>query len=462
MIVMKFGGTSVGGVEPIRRVVSIVKNKREERPIVVVSAMSKITDLLYRIASSARDGEVVAMEELLKDLKERHLKVAEELLSGDIENLRSARVRIHALCDSLAGFCHAVYALGELSPRSQATIVSYGELLSSTIVGRAMNSAGLKTYWVDARQMIITDDNRLEGKPDMDEIQRRVPQVINQAMNEAEAVITQGFIAAMPNGEATILGRGGSDYSASLIGMAIDAKTVEIWTDVDGILTTDPRIVPDARKLEQVSFEEAAEMAHFGAKVLHPMTIEPAVKKNIPIRVLNSHAPEVTGTQVLQDQLIEPGIKSISCKENILVMNIFSMKMIDAAGFLGKVFAVFGKHGVSVDLITTSEANISVTIDGKQNIKPVVNDLSEFCNVHVWEDKAQLSIVGKQLSATDGLIDKAFSNLEGVHVYMISQDAADISLSIVVDRDRVRDAVRTMHKNLFNSIAEENQSDNEL
>lgn len=449
MIVMKFGGTSVGGVEPIRRVVSIVASKRDKQPVVVVSAMSKVTDLLYRIAASAQKGDVVAMVEELADLKQRHLTVAEELLAADTEHLRNARVAIHSLCDELSEFCHAVYALGELSPRSHAKIVSYGELLSSTLVGEAMNAAGLRTTWLDARKMIITDDNRLEGAPDLEEISLRVPERIHHAMEEAEAIITQGFIAAMKNGEPTILGRGGSDYSAALIGMALDAEVVEIWTDVDGILTTDPRIEPQARTLHEVSFHEAAEMAHFGAKVLHPMTIEPAIRKNIPIRVLNSHAPENSGTWVLPDEQITAGVKSISCKSGVRVITVFSMKKSEDISFLSRVFQLLERYRVAVDLLSTSEANLSFTVDGKQKIDRAIRELSTFADVTVLEGKAQVSLVGRQMSSTEDLLEKVFAHLQGIPVYLITRDAADMSLSVVVDDEHMQQVVRIMHQYIF-------------
>lgn len=449
MIVMKFGGTSVGGVEPIRRVVRIVTSKRTKQPVVVVSAMSKVTDTLYRIATAAQKGDVVSLEESLQELKKRHTSTAEELFTNNADVLRNAKGRIHELCDELAMFCRAVFALGELSPRSQATIVSYGELLSSSLVGMAMNAAGLKTCWVDAREMMITDDNRLQGKPNLEEIAMRVPRVIEHALEDNEAIITQGFIASMKNGEATILGRGGSDYSASLIGMALEAETIEIWTDVDGILTTDPRIVSEAHTLEKVSYEEAAEMANFGAKVLHPMTMEPAVMKHIPIRVLNSLAPENPGTYVLPENQIAPGVKSISCKDHIVVVNIFSMEMVDTAGFLMRVFGIFAKHNVSVDLIATSEANISLTVDSKQKIEKVRKELEAFAQVTIHTDKAQVSMVGKELSKTTGLMRRAFAEWDDIPVYMVSRDAADISLSVVVDKENMKEAVKRMHNQLF-------------
>ena len=264
-----------------------------------------------------------------------------------------------------------------------------------------MKAQGIDTEWVDARKMIVTDDNNLlKGEPITTTIQKTVANTIAPLLEAHKTVITQGFIASTANGCPSILGRGGSDYTASLIGMAMDASAIEIWTDVDGVLTADPRKVANARRLDKISFEEAAEMAHFGAKVLHPMTIEPAVRKNIPIYVLNSLKPSCQGTVILQDTQIADGVKSVSYKEHITVINIFSMKMINTSGFVGKVFKVFSDNGISVDLISTSEANISVTIDDTQETDQLVAHLSEFAEVVMDSGKAQISIVGKNLPAT--------------------------------------------------------------
>ena len=247
-----------------------------------------------------------------------------------------------------------------------------------------------------------------------------------------------------------MLGRGGSDYTASLIGMAIDAERIEIWTDVDGVKTADPRSVRSTLTLDRLSFEEAAEMAHFGAKVLHPLTIEPAVKKNIPIKVLNSTNPEGKGTTILHSDMIEDGVKSVSFKENILIINIFSTKMIDVSGFVAKVFGIFSEKNVSIDLISTSEANISVTVDASQdNIDDVVKALSAFAKVELDYNKAQVSVIGKNIGGNNCMLKEIFSPVSEHTVYMVSQGASYINVSLVVDKSALQEVVQSIHDLLF-------------
>lgn len=448
MIVMKFGGTSVANYEAITRTISIVRGKLGQKPVVVVSALSKVTDLLYRISDCAAAGDAAGANANIDALKSRHLDLARELLAG-AGTCDEACGRIDEICESLRSFVGAVCALGELTDRSKAKIISRGEWLSSTIICYAMNAMGIATHFIDARRMIVTSDNYMKGEPDMAEISRRVPEVVNEAFKDCDAVITQGFIASTAKGETSVLGRGGSDYSASLVGMALDAGRIEIWTDVDGVRTADPRIVPNTRNISRISFEEAAEMAHFGAKVLHPMTIEPAVMKNIPVYVLNSMNPDGEGTAILRDDQIEDGVKSVSYKENILLLNIFSTRMINVSGFLQKVFSIFSEHKVSVDLISTSEANISLTMDGNQDIDDVVRELSAFAEVDVDRDKAQISVIGKNIVNLRGLLKQTMSSLKDCNVYMISQGASFVNISFVVDRSSMKEAVREVHKYLF-------------
>ena len=449
MIVMKFGGTSVANYDAITRMISIVRGRLDEKPVVVVSALSKVTDLLYKISDEAAQRNRAGAMELLGQLRKRHLDLADELMPDSPEECRDAKEKINGICDSLVSFVDAVCAVGELSPRSKAIIISNGEYLSSNVICCAMNASGIRTNYIDARRMIVTDDDYLKGEPDMEAISDKVPGVVLGAYEYADAVITQGFVSATASGEPTVLGRGGSDYSASLIGMAIDATRIEIWTDVDGVRTADPRRVDNTKCLDRISFEEAAEMAHFGAKVLHPLTIEPAVKKNIPIYVLNSMNPEGQGTAILQSSFIEDGVKSVSCKENILVINIFSTKMINTSGFLKKVFAIFSEYKVSVDLISTSEANISVTVDASQDIRGVVGALSEFAEVYVDSDKSQVSVIGKNIVNLKGLLEQTFAPLRDCRIYMISQGASYVNISFVVDRSALTDVVRQIHKYLF-------------
>ncbi len=449
MIIMKFGGTSVANFEAITRTIFIIGNKLDKKPVVVVSALSKVTDLLYRISDAAAARDLAEVKKNLEELRLRHLNLASELLEQSPALKESAIMRVESICDALEELVNAVCAVGELSDRNKAIIISNGELLSSTIICFAMNAKGIRTNFVDARKMMITDNEYLKGEPIVEEICKKVPEVVEEAFKNMDAVITQGFIATNMSGEQTVLGRGGSDYSASLIGMALDVEKIEIWTDVDGVRSADPRIIENTKYLEKISFEEAAEMAHFGAKVLHPLTIEPAVKKNIPIYVLNSINPSGKGTAILRSELIEDGVKSVSFKENIRVINIFSMKMINASGFLRRVFEIFSESKVSVDLISTSEANISVTVDAAQKIDKVVQQLSEFADVFVDEDKSQISVIGKNIVRLNGMLKKTFAPLKRTNVYMISQGASFVNISFVVDREELTEVVKDLHYHLF-------------
>ena len=454
MIVMKFGGTSVANFEAITRTTFIIGGKLDQKPVVVVSALSKVTDLLYKISDAAASKEETETRDLLKQLRDRHTNLACELLQQSPALCEAALEKVNDICDSLDSLAMAVCAVGELSERNKAKIISNGELLSSTIICHAMNAKGIRTAFVDARKMMMTSGSYLKGEPITEEICARVPGIIAEAFNGMDAVITQGFIGSDLDGKQTVLGRGGSDYSASLIGLAIDAERIEIWTDVDGVRTADPRRVPNTKNLEKISFEEAAEMAHFGAKVLHPLTIEPAVKKNIPIYVLNSMNPSGKGTAILSNELIEDGVKSVSFKENIRVINIFSMKMINTSGFLRRVFEIFSENKVSVDLISTSEANISVTVDAAEKIDKVVEQLSEFAEVFVDDDKSQVSVIGKNIVRLNGMLKKTFAPLKRCNVYMISQGASFVNISFVVDREELNEVVCDLHQHLFENPEE--------
>ena len=453
MIIMKFGGTSVANFEAITRTIFIIGGKLDQKPVVVVSALSKVTDLLYRISDAAAAGNETETKDLLSQLRQRHVDLAAELLSQSVLK-DEAVANVNSICDSLDSIAMAVCSLGELSDRNKAIIISKGEYLSSTIIAHAMNSKGIRTKWVDARDMMVTNKSYLKAEPDMSAIAERVPGVVSQAYEGVDAVITQGFVGVTADGEPTVLGRGGSDYSASLIGLAMDAERIEIWTDVDGVRTADPRSVKNTKYLEKISFEEAAEMAHFGAKVLHPLTIEPAVKKNIAICVLNSMNPSGKGTAILRNELIEDGVKSVSFKENIKVINIFSTRMINTSGFLRRVFEIFSESKVSVDLISTSEANISVTVDASQNIEPVVAELSEFADVIVDDDKSQVSVIGKNIVRLNGMLKKTFTPLKKCNVYMISQGASFVNISFVVDREELSEVVQDLHDHLFDQAEE--------
>ncbi|MFA6675981.1 MAG: aspartate kinase [Bacteroidales bacterium] len=444
MRVMKFGGTSVQNAEAVERLINIVKGKLEQSltPIIVVSALSGVTNDLYEISNLAIDGFYPQAKEIIDHIEKRHLEMCKELAVKNTQQVLS-------ICQDLKELVRIVSVLGELSERSKARIISTGEILSSNVISLALNAAGVKTSLIDSKKLIITDQNYLKAEPNFDAIQKQAPDIIGKALKNHDAVITQGFQSASENHEITVLGRGGSDYTASLLGMAINADEIEIWTDVDGVHTTDPRRVSKTHSIKSISFEEAAEMAQLGAKVLHPLTIQPALMKNIPVRVMNSLKPDLEGTLILPGENIKAGVKSISCKENIVVVNIFTPKMINTFGFLNKIFEIFNSKGVSVDLISTSEANVSVTIDSGENWTSVIDELSQFAVVNVEKDKAQVSVVGKEIFTVKEICSRIFGCLSEYNISMISAGASSINVSFVTERSKLNNVIQSLHNEFF-------------
>ena len=451
MIIMKFGGTSVADATAMLRTISIVESKLSQKPVMVVSACAKVTDALYNVINLAEACKQEEASDAIAALKARHMGIVDDL-NATFETVnerkdRDVRGKINRIFATLEEHLNE----GNMSECDKATIISSGEYLSSNIIAYAMNMRDTKTNWVDARRMIVTDDDYLKANPLMDALAESSARVVKEAYAKYQTIITQGFIGVTEDGKPTLLGRGGSDYTASLIGMAIDADRIEIWTDVDGVRTADPRIVSNTKGLHKLSYEEATEMARFGAKVLHPLTLEPAQKKNIPVYVLNSMNPQNEGTAVLSRACVFDGIKTLSYKENIRVINIYSMKMINTVGFMEKVFKTFARHNVSVDLLSSSEASITVTVDANQNVDGAVKGLSTFADVTVDRDKAQISIIGKNIIGVRGLLATVFNAVIDSKIYMISQDTTYLNLSIVVDRPEMADVLKKLHQKIFES-----------
>ena len=450
MIVMKFGGTSVKDSGAVARLISIVGKKPLQKTIVVVSALAGVTDTLTHMAKLASVGKSEEAIGLSAGLEARHLIMAEELLAGSTALLSETSNIVIQHFAKLNELIRVISVLGELSDMSMAKILSYGELLSSSIIFRAMLQSGLKCAFADARNIIVTDSCYLKGEPQIEAIRNRVQELMKKEFNVNDVVITQGFISATADGTVTTLGRGGSDYTAALIGMAADATEIQIWTDVDGVHTTDPRKVDKTRSIPVMSFSEAAELSFFGAKVLHPSTIQPAVEKNIPVRVLNSLQPDRHGTFILRDDEVrENGVRAISFKENITVINVFSMKMLNAFGFLTRLFEIFAKYGTSVDLISTSEVNVSLTVDSESNLDEIIAELSKFAVVSVSRNKSQVSVVGKNLKETTGLAKRIFGAISDYNITMISQGASDINISFVVNKGDLAEVIGSLHKEFF-------------
>jgi aspartate kinase len=450
IVVMKFGGTSVEDSTAIRRTASIVAGRlrKQLNPIVVVSAMSKVTDTLLAAAAAAGRNQRQEALKLSDTLRTRHLKTASELVT-DADRLTSLQLNIHHDFDSLDDLLRGISAVGELTPRTEDNVVSFGERLSSVIVAAAFLEQQIASAHVDARTVILTDAHYGKAAPNERAIEAALTSQVLPLVDLGRVPVMGGFIGSC-DGITTTLGRGGSDYTAALIGGALHAGAIEIWTDVNGIMTTDPRIVPEALRVKTISFEEAAELAYFGAKVLHPATILPAVQKNIPVYVLNSRNAENEGTKItaMPPSCASP-FKSIAAKKQLTIIDIVASRMLLAHGFLAQVFNIFDKHGCAIDMVATSEISVSVTVDSRAALPAISADLSKLADVKYEGNKALICLVGEDIRGISGISGQVFSAISHINVRMISQGASEINMSFMVNEEDVEEAVRSLHKKFF-------------
>ena len=450
MIVMKFGGTSLESATAIERVSAIVKVHLDRRPVVVASAMGKTTDRLLLIGADAARGKREQAFAQLSELREFHLREAAPLVCE--ANRKELEGVIEEHFGELAGIVKGLAAAGELTPRSSDAVASYGERVSSRIVALAFRNRGIPSVHLEARGLIVTDQRHTQAVPYLNETYARIGTAVSQLQTDQVAVVG-GFIGATEDGVTTTLGRGGSDLTAALLGAALGAEEIQIWTDVDGVLTCDPTLVPDAHLVKTISFDEAAELAYFGAKVLHPATVVPAREKNIPVRIMNSRRPEAPGTRIVADTVPCTNVmKSVACKRNITVVNIHSTRMLMAHGFLRRIFEVFDRHETPVDMLATSEVSVSLTIDNAVRLEEICAELEPFAELSVEKDQAIVCVVGDNLRYTPGVAARVFGALQDVNVRMISQGASLLNLGFVVaGRDLLR-AVALLHREFFTKL----------
>ncbi len=447
MIIMKFGGTSVQDATSMTAVIEIVRTKVPKNPLVVTSAISGATNILLQAPRLAIQGEKQKALDNLVLLRERHWSIAEKIVREEYhQNLRDF---ITATFEKLVNLIEGISLLGELTPRSQDLFAAQGELLSSKILVAAMKTAGLNSEWFDARTIMRTDNQFGSATPLMNEI--RVASEKNlRPLLSTKTVVTQGFIGSTKDGITTTLGRGGSDYSAAILGAALDAEDIEIWTDVDGVLTTDPRLVKNAKRVRQMTFQEASELAYFGAKVLHPATIIPAVEKNIPVHVYNTKNPASGGTLIANSSKSAHGlIKSIAYKKNITIVNIVSTRMLLAHGFLASIFDVFKKHQTGVDVVSTTEVSVSLTIEQTNELEDILRDLRLFAQVQVESERGIVCLVGEQIHDSPGIAARTFAAIRDVNINMISQGASEINLTFVIAQEDVDRVVKILHDEFF-------------
>jgi aspartate kinase len=451
MIVMKFGGSSVESAPAIERVAGIVRGALARKPVVVVSAMGKTTQQLLKMGEEAAAGEKQPALESLQALRQMHEREIGALVPT------SGRSELRQILDGhfseMSNLIDQVSVAADFAPESVDALSSYGERLSSRLIALVFSHLGMNAAYVDARCVIITDARHTAATPLYSQTYARSREKLLPLVSEGEVPILGGFIGATESGVTTTLGRGGSDFSAAIIGAGIAAQEIQIWTDVDGVMTCDPKLVPQARRVKTISFAEAAELAYFGAKVLHPSTLLPAMEKNIPVVVLNSRRPEIAGTRIVADAVpCSNVIKAISCKRGIYIVNIRSTRMLMAHGFLQRIFDIFNRAETAVDMLASSEVSVSLTIDDPARLTAICDALREFSEVSVENDQAIVCIVGDNLRHTPGVAARAFGALQGINIRMISQGASVLNIGFVVTACDAETTVKLLHQEFFHNV----------
>jgi aspartate kinase len=447
---MKFGGTSVEDAKAMNRTAAIVEGRRKKglSAIVVVSAMAKVTDQLLASAAAAGRGDKAGALAISARLRNRHIDTACELL--DETRFAALQAAVHQEFDALDDLLRGIAAVGELTDRTSDLVVSFGERLSSRMVASAFDQRGLNGTHVDARTCIITDSNYGKAAPQEPAIEAKLTEHVLPLIEAGKTPVMGGFIGSNADGITTTLGRGGSDYTAALVGGGLHAGAIEIWTDVNGIMTTDPRICPDALRVKTISFEEAAELAYFGAKVLHPATILPAVQKSIPVWVLNSRNAENEGTKItaVAPHCRSP-FKSIAAKKKLTIIDIVASRMLMTHGYLKAVFDVFDKYKCAIDMVSTSEVSISLSVDSNEKLPEICEELSKIADVKMEGSKALICMVGEDIRGHNGIAGQVFTAISHVNVRMISQRASEINMSFMIDEEDVEEAIRSLHQHFF-------------
>lgn len=443
MIIQKFGGTSVASKEQILTIIKIVRNELENKPVLVVSAISGITDKLLSLASVAKNEQEVIMS----SIEETYQTLVNNLFSDTSVN-GTVMEYINTKLDKI----RLLISRKNLTPADLDELVSFGEIISSFMISQVLISQGINSQQVIATKLIMTDNNFQNAEFLPQETQKQVREVLMPIIDKGVVPVVTGFIGATENGQTTTLGRGGSDYSASILGSCLNASEIQIWTDVDGIMTADPRVVKKARPVKLVSYDEASELAILGAKVLHPKTILPAISGNIPVRILNTHNPSYPGTTILKTIDQPNHITSIACKRGKKLINISSPQMFLLHGFLHKLFKVFDDLGISVDFISTSEVSICLTIDGHYDTKVLVERLKDLASVEVRTHRATVSVVGRPLTRGSMIIPgKVYTLFENrkIEVEMICAGVLKVNETIVVKEEDADEVIKILHEKLI-------------
>lgn len=448
---MKFGGTSVGDAVSFANVSSIVQVAENQRPVVVVSAIAGFTNALLASVVQASQSDLRSATRSLDEHFERHKAISGELLSPEAQS--SFELSVAEARREIRQLLKIVAAYPVTSPPLQDEIVANGELLSSQLLAAVLRESGLQAQYVDARECVKTDENYGAAMP-LAITMARTEESLFPLIENGRIPVLGGFIGSTEKGVTTTLGRGGSDYSAALVGAALNAREIQIWTDVSGVLTADPRVVSSAQTIPVLSYQEAAELAYFGAKVLHPKTIQPAIEQNIPVRVCNSHAPKDAGTMIVGESEAAPQtIKAIAHKSGITTVQISSARMLGAYGFLRALFEVFEKHQTAVDVVTTSEVSVSLSIDDVTQLAQIIPELERLGTVEIEKERTIVSVIGEGLRTTPGIAARVFSAMADINVSMISVGASSVNLTFMVDDDFAHEVITRLHRACFEEQA---------
>ena len=464
-LVMKFGGTSVGSAEAIERAACLIRHTLESWPqvVVVASAMSGVTDLLLKGANTAAAGDADTYKNVTRKLRQKHFNAIAALLN-DGEDQSQVSAEIRHLIDHFQRLCQAVAVLGELTPRALDAISSMGEQMSIRIVAAYLRQVGQPAEAVDATDLILTDNGFQDAIPQMAETTRRTEARLRPLLENGVVPIVTGFIGASPEGVTTTLGRGGSDYSAAILGQALRADEVWIWTDVDGVMSADPRFVPDARTIPTLSYREVAELAYYGAKVLHPKTIRPCVENGIPLRIKNTFNPDHPGTVIVSNGAAEQGaIKAVTAVKNQSLVTIEGRGMMGVPGIAARAFGAVAGIRVSVLLITQSSSEQSICFSIPESVTAqvtaaleteFVKELARRDIDRIWAERpvSVITTVGAGMRGTPGIAGRVFTALGNarVNVLAIAQGSSECSISLVVSGEETAEAELAIHKLIIN------------
>lgn len=438
MKVLKFGGTSVGSVENMRAVMNLIADG--EQKIVVLSAMSGTTNSLVEISNYLHKKNKDTAGLLIGKLETIYKKVVSDLFASE-ENKTAGSKVIKESFKTIKSFTS-----GKFSEVGENTILAQGELISTQLFTLLMNENGYDTKLLPALDFMRIDEDKAA---DLNYIRKNIKRVL-KAVGHADYYITQGFICRNANDEIDNLQRGGSDYTASLVGAAVDSEEIQIWTDIDGFHNNDPRFVENTRKIEQLSFNEAAELAYFGAKILHPMTVLPARVQNIPVRLKNTMNPTDSGTLITSES-DGKGIKAVAAKDGITAIKVRSGRMLMAYGFLKNIFEVFEKYKTPIDMISTSEVAVSITIDNMKHINKIKAELDKYGTVEIDEEMTIICIVGDIIQEEKGFASKVFNALDGIPIRMISYGGSRHNISVLVPTAQKKKTLQALSNNLLNN-----------